>query len=140
MGALSHIAFFVGDLSVMSRFYVDLFGMRITWQNEEKAYLTTGKLDILGLLVGDPNLNAERANIHDLEIDGPSTPNFFHFGFVAERREELNEIIEKLNKKNIPIVGPKISRDGTVSIYFCDPEGNALQAVLPPRDYFAEPR
>ena len=63
MRSLAHIAIFCNNLDLMEIFYIEVFSMWTFWKmDDDKAYLTSGNLDIFGLLqkINHKNHNAVR--------------------------------------------------------------------------------
>lgn len=136
MVCISHIAIQVCNLDLMEHFYQATFGMRTVWKApNEKAYLTTGNGDILALL-REPGYRPLRYDLAEVLRDPRMTPNFPHFGAVVDSLDRFTELMERLKAQGLTIYGPKVSRDTTHSFYFHDPEGNAVQVVYPPPEYF----
>ena len=129
MPCFSHVAILVRDLDKSIDFYTSLFGMRVKWRNEEKAYLGLSEHDSLALLKGDQG--GGHFDLTKITLNNEPTPNFYHFGPVATSEDEFNQLMTKVKGAGIKIAGPKISRDGTKSFYFNDSEGYTIQVLLP---------
>lgn len=133
---MTHIAIFVKDLDLMEEFYQRLFKMKTIWKKtDDKAYLTTGSGDIFALL---QNAHERKKIFHlaQITVDQFSTPNFPHFGIVVDSEEEFQALLDQVRQSDLQVAGPKTSRDTTHSFYILDPEGNPVQIVWPPREYF----
>ena len=136
MRAFSHIAIVVQDLEEMERFYRAVFDMKTVWKRPgDKAYLTTGNNDILGLLRGRSEPRSP-VDLGEIEDSAAQTPNFPHFGLVVDTVKEFDDLLCLATERGLEIAGPKSSRDVTTSFYFHDPEGNCLQVVYAPPEYF----
>ncbi|HJU11907.1 MAG TPA: VOC family protein [Candidatus Binataceae bacterium] len=116
---LRHLALNVQDVEAAVSFYQRVFGMRMAWQpDEDNAYLTSG-CDNLALHRG---LTGERSG---QALD--------HFGFIVPTVEELQAGYDWALKNRIDIERPlRQHRDGSVSYYIRDPDGNLIQILYEP--------
>jgi catechol 2,3-dioxygenase-like lactoylglutathione lyase family enzyme len=115
---LRHVALRVRDVHTAAAFYAETFGMRVVWAPDaENVYLSSGD-DSLALHYA-PDARAEGA------LD--------HFGFVVARPEDVEAAAATLRARNVPLVHePKTHRDGSVSCYCRDPDGNLVQILYLP--------
>nr|VFK60394.1 MAG: Catechol 2,3-dioxygenase [Candidatus Kentron sp. UNK]VFK69237.1 MAG: Catechol 2,3-dioxygenase [Candidatus Kentron sp. UNK] len=138
MKSFSHIGILVNNLSVMEEFYRDILGMRIIWSSEgEKSYLTYGNNDVLGLQQKKHDVGAT-IDLNTIRKKDINTPMFFHFGVMIDSKEEYIELLDRIKNNNIIISEEKTSRDGSVSVYFSDPEKNCIQVSYAPRNYYEQ--
>jgi catechol 2,3-dioxygenase-like lactoylglutathione lyase family enzyme len=93
--------------------------MKVVWQPDpDNAYLSSGcdNLAIHRGAVGDRNVQA---------LD--------HLGFIAATIAEVESGYAWAQANGIKIVNPlKHHRDGSVSFYLCDPDGNVIQVLYEP--------
>lgn len=138
MIVVSHIAIMVDDLDSMEQFYCAAFRMRTVWKEDGvKCYLTTGNHDILGLLTGQAEAQPRfGADLEAVDLKGPETPSFFHFGTIVTTLTEFESVKKHLEDQGLVVSGIRTSRDTTRSFYCLDPEGNALQVAYVPATYF----
>jgi catechol 2,3-dioxygenase-like lactoylglutathione lyase family enzyme len=116
---LRHLALRVADVKRAVDFYTRVFGMRVVWQPDaDNAYLSSG-CDNLALHRGDAGDRSAQA------LD--------HFGFMAPTIAEVEAGYRWALENNLDIVHPlKRHRDGSVSFYLRDPDGNVIQALYEP--------
>lgn len=121
---LAHQAINVKDLEHSKRFYRDVLGMDVLYQDAMHVFLKVGERENFGILalLGRPETGPEPVD--------PSTRQgnkYNHFGFRARTSEEVYEFAEYLKGKNVPIIkGPYTRKDGS-SVYFLDPDGYTLE-------------
>ena len=115
---LWHLALRVRDLEAALAFYRDVFGMRVVWRPDaENAYLSSG----------DDNLALHQAD------DVQGTGALDHLGFVVAAPGDVHAAAETLRARGVEIVqAPREHRDGTVSCYCRDPDGNLVQILWLP--------
>jgi catechol 2,3-dioxygenase-like lactoylglutathione lyase family enzyme len=118
---LRHLAIKVSDMPRARAFYEGLLGMKVVWEPDpDNVYLTSGS-DNLAL-----HKAAEgRKEGGDTVLD--------HFGFLVEGVQQVKEMEAAFRKAGIKIIHPfKVHRDGSVSFYMADPEGNVIQILYEP--------
>ncbi len=116
---LRHLALTVSDVERSREFYVRVFGMRVVWQPDaENVYMSSG-CDNLALHRGDAGDRA-RQSLH-------------HLGFVAATVKDVEDGYEWARHNGIEIAQPlRKHRDGSVSFYLRDPDGNVIQVLYEP--------
>lgn len=119
---LRHLALKVTAMAPMRAFYEDVLGMRAVWEPDaDNLYLSSG-LDNLALHVMSAE---ERAGGRDTRLD--------HFGFIAPDQKTVETLHERLARAGVPIKTPlRRHRDGSVSFYLSDPDGNTVQILYEP--------
>ena len=120
---MRHLALKVSDLERTKDFYVRVFGMKLVWQPDaDNAYLSTGS-DNLALHRGGPALANETANAQRLD----------HLGFIVATIADLEASYAWAQSAGLKIEHElKHHRDGSVSFYIRDPDGNLVQALYEP--------
>jgi catechol 2,3-dioxygenase-like lactoylglutathione lyase family enzyme len=116
---LRHLALKVSDVDRAVTFYTRVFGMRLVWQPDpENAYLSSG-CDNLALHQGSHG-DAD-AQVLD------------HFGFIAASTADVEASWAWAQSERLDIAHPlKHHRDGSVSFYIRDPDGNTIQVLFEP--------
>jgi catechol 2,3-dioxygenase-like lactoylglutathione lyase family enzyme len=116
---LRHLALRVADVERAKEFYLKVFGMRVVWQPDaDNAYLTSG-CDNLALHRGDAGDRAAQS------LD--------HLGFVVSTVAEVESGFSWAQQNDVSIVHPlRHHRDGSVSFYIRDPDGNVIQLLYEP--------
>ena len=115
---LWHLALRVRDLRAEVAFYTEMFGMRVTWAPDERnVYLSSG-IDSLAL--------------HEATDVAPGGA-LDHLGFLVDRPEDVYAAADALRARGVPIAHePRRHRDGSVSCYCRDPDGNLVQVLYLP--------
>jgi len=116
---MRHLALKVSDVERAKDFYVRVFGMKIVWQPDpDNAYLSSG-CDNLALHRGAPGDSSAGA------LD--------HLGFIVASVAELEAGWRWAETEQLDIVHPlRHHRDGSVSFYIRDPDGNVIQLLFEP--------
>jgi catechol 2,3-dioxygenase-like lactoylglutathione lyase family enzyme len=117
---LRHLALNVSDMARARAFYEGLLGMKVVWEPDPKnVYLSSG-CDNLALHTTEAK-KERRETVLD------------HFGFLVGGIEEVKEWEGRMREAGVRIVHPfKVHRDGSVSFYMADPEGNVIQILYEP--------
>jgi len=115
---LRHLALRVRDVHAAARFYTETFGMRVVWEPDgENVYLSSGSDNLA--LHQDPHAAPGGA------LD--------HLGFLVATADEVHRAAERLSARGVPIArAPATHRDGSVSCYCRDPDGNLIQVLYLP--------
>jgi catechol 2,3-dioxygenase-like lactoylglutathione lyase family enzyme len=113
---LRHLALNVKDVARAADFYQRVFGMTIVWQpDEDNAYLSSGC----------DNLALHRGSVGDR-----SAQSLDHLGFIVPTIEELEAGYGWAHENQLDIARPlRRHRDGSVSYYVRDPDGNIIQIL-----------
>jgi catechol 2,3-dioxygenase-like lactoylglutathione lyase family enzyme len=121
---LRHLALNVKDVAAAADFYRRVFGMKIVWQPDpDNAYLSSG-CDNLALHRGSEGDRAHQS-LYRLALD--------HLGFIVATVEELEAGYQWAQANRLEIVRPlRRHRDGSVSYYIRDPDGNVVQLLYEP--------
>ncbi len=116
---LRHLALRVNDVARAVEFYQRVFGMRLVWQPDpDNAYLSSG-CDNLALHRG--------AHVE------PDAGALDHLGFVVPSVAEVEAAWRTAQAAKLEIARPlRHHRDGSVSFYIRDPDGNLIQLLYEP--------
>jgi catechol 2,3-dioxygenase-like lactoylglutathione lyase family enzyme len=116
---LRHLALDVKDVARAVDFYGRVFGMTIVWQPDtDNAYLSSGC----------DNLALHRGSAGDR-----SAQSLDHLGFIVSTIDELEAGYQWAQEKPLDIASPlRRHRDGSVSYYLRDPDGNVIQVLYEP--------
>lgn len=109
----------VADVERATKFYCRVFGMKLVWQPDpDNTYLSSG-CDNLALHLGDAG------DPHAQALD--------HLGFIVPTIAEVEAGYAWAQANAIDIATPlKHHRDGSVSFYIRDPDGNVVQLLYEP--------
>ena len=116
---MRHLALKVSDVERARDFYARVFGMKIVWQPDpDNAYLSSGS----------DNLALHRA------VDcGGDAQRLDHLGFIVPTIADVEAGYAWARSNGVEIVHElKHHRDGSVSFYIRDPDGNVIQALYEP--------
>ncbi len=116
---LRHLALTVADVARAREFYERVFGMKLVWRpDSDNAYLSSG-CDNLALHRGNPGDRTAQS------LD--------HLGFIVATVADLEQAYEWAQRERLEIARPlKHHRDGSVSFYIRDPDGNVIQLLFEP--------
>lgn len=121
---LAHQAINVRDMEAAKRFYVDVLGMSVLYQDAMHVFLKVGTGENFGILalLGKPKSGPEPVDPRQRQGN-----TYNHFGFRAKSEKEVFEFAEYLRSKNVQILkGPYARKDGA-SVYFLDIDGYTLE-------------
>jgi len=116
---LRHLALKVADVPRSVDFYRRVFGMKIVWEPDpDNVYLSSG---------------CDNLAIHRGEGGDPARQHLDHLGFIVPTIADVEAGWEWVKANHIEVVNPlKHHRDGSVSFYIRDPDGNVIQALYEP--------
>ena len=119
---MHHLALKVKNLKQSKAFYLQMFGMEVVWEPDEKnVYLSSGT-DNLALHEVDQAAQSSSVAQH---LD--------HFGFIIDRIETVKTLENEFRTKEVKIIHPfKNHRDGSASFYCADPDGIVIQILYEP--------
>ncbi|HEY6419778.1 MAG TPA: VOC family protein [Candidatus Binataceae bacterium] len=122
---LRHLALNVADVERARDFYARVFGMRVVWQPDtDNAYLSSG-CDNLALHRQSAAASADAAAATAQRVD--------HLGFIVPTIADVESGFQWATANRLDIVHPlKHHRDGSVSFYLRDPDGNVIQLLYEP--------
>jgi len=116
---MRHLALKVADVERAKDFYVRVFGMKLVWQPDaDNAYLSSG---------------CDNLALHREETRGGDAQRLDHLGFIVPTIADVEAGYEWAKSSGVEIVHPvRHHRDGAVSFYIRDPDGNVVQALYEP--------
>jgi aryl-alcohol dehydrogenase-like predicted oxidoreductase/catechol 2,3-dioxygenase-like lactoylglutathione lyase family enzyme len=116
---LRHLALRVADVDRATEFYCRVFGMKVVWRPDpENAYLSSG---------------CDNLALHRADAGDRSAQALDHLGFIVPTVAEVEAGYAWATANAIDIATPlKHHRDGSVSFYLRDPDGNVIQALYEP--------
>ena len=116
---MRHLALKVSDVERAKDFYVRVFGMKVVWQPDaDNAYLSSG---------------CDNLALHRGEGNGGGADRLDHLGFIVPTIADVEAGYGWARSIGVEIVHPlKHHRDGSVSFYIRDPDGNVIQALYEP--------
>jgi catechol 2,3-dioxygenase-like lactoylglutathione lyase family enzyme len=112
------VALKVRDVAAAARFYADTFGMQVVWEPDAaNVYLSSGS-DNLAL---HEDAGVAAGGAHD------------HLGFLVATPEDVHGAAAALRARGVALhQEPRTHRDGSVSCYCRDPDGNLVQILWLP--------
>jgi catechol 2,3-dioxygenase len=128
---LSHFGIFVRDIDAMTRFYTQVFGMRLTDQGEGRNFRFQ-----LNFLSGSPDQHHQLVLASGRGADAPST--VMQMSFKVRAIDDLRRV------RAAALAGGATEMRGmnhgnALSIYFLDPEGNTVEVYLDTPWYVPQP-
>ena len=115
---LRHLALKVRDVRLASRFYCETFGMRVVWEPDaENVYLSSG---------------SDNLALHqDARVEPGGSLD--HLGFLMASADDVFAAAAALRARGVRLAHePRTHRDGSVSCYCRDPDGNLVQILWLP--------
>src|SRR5262245_19512309 len=115
---LRHLALRVRDVRAAKEFYTAVFGMRVVWEPDpQNVYLPSG---------------GDNLALHEDAAAGDGGP-LEHLGFLVSEAADVHAAATTLRARGVPIARePAVHRDGSVSCYCRDPDGNLVQILWLP--------
>jgi len=116
---MRHLALTVRDVDRTKAFYERVFGMKLVWQPDaDNAYLSSGC----------DNLALHRGNCGD-----HAAQHLDHLGFIVPSTADVEAAWEWAQAEHLDIAKAlRHHRDGSVSFYIRDPDGNVVQVLYEP--------
>jgi len=115
---LRHVALRVRDVRAAASFYTDHFGFQVVWSPDpDNVYLSSG---------------TDNLALHRDANAGPGGA-LDHLGFLVDSPDEVHAAAAALRARQVPLAHePRVHRDGSVSCYCRDPDGNLIQILYLP--------
>jgi catechol 2,3-dioxygenase-like lactoylglutathione lyase family enzyme len=116
-GAISAITLFVEDLAATKQFYLDVFGLPVTYEDESSAVFTFGSTLINLLTVGEaPEL------IAPAPVASPDDGSRFQFTLTVD---DVDAMCAELSRRGVALLNGPIDRPwGVRTACFRDPAGH----------------
>ena len=104
----------VRDLEALEGFYTDVFGLRVLEREDDRVWLALGERARLGLWLPGEKEFGDEGGRH------------VHFAMSADPGS-LDELVQRMNARQMPVRGPVEHPGGDRSVYLEDPEGNVVE-------------
>jgi len=116
---MRHLALRVSDVDRAAAFYERVFGMKVVWKPDaENAYLSSG---------------CDNLALHRGPGGDPAFQRLDHLGFIIPTIADVEAAWLWAQQEKLDVVHPlKHHRDGSVSFYIRDPDGNVIQVLYEP--------
>lgn len=121
---IAHQAINVVDFERSKKFYCEVLGMSVLYQDAMHVFLKVGEGETFGILalLGKPKSGPMPVDPRERQGN-----LYNHFGFRAKTEKEVYEFSEHLKVHGVSILkGPYTRKDGA-SVYFLDPDGYTLE-------------
>lgn len=122
MAKIRHIAIFSDNPARLAKFYVDVYGMKITGESQGDVWITDGYMDVA--LISRKSETAPKPGIH-------------HFGFTLES-DEKPVVYEKMTQLGLKPWDPRVDNPTIVRPYVEDAgkdiDGNRFDLTLGKRE------
>lgn len=112
---MGHVAIHVSDMSRAKKFYQETLGLEGRWTKDS---------DWANFRLGTDDLSL-------VKREGAVHPP--HFALRVKSREDLKSAHAELKAKGVEVEEISGHRDGSISFYFKDPDGNILEALWDPK-------
>jgi catechol 2,3-dioxygenase len=128
---LAHVGIFVRDIEAMTRFYTEVFGLRMTDHGEGRNFKMT-----LHFLSGSPDQHHQLVLASGRAADAPST--IMQLSFKVDVIDGLRRVRAlALARGATQMRG--MNHGNALSIYFLDPEGNTVEVYVDTPWYIPQP-
>jgi catechol 2,3-dioxygenase-like lactoylglutathione lyase family enzyme len=116
---MRHLALKVADVERAKDFYARVFGMKVVWQPDpDNAYMSSG---------------SDNLALHRAADRGGEAQRLDHLGFIVPTIADVEAGYAWARSNGVEIVHElRHHRDGSVSFYIRDPDGNVIQALYEP--------
>jgi catechol-2,3-dioxygenase len=128
---LSHFGIFVRDIDAMTRFYTQVFGLRLTDQGIGGTFKYQ-----LNFLSGSPTQHHQLVLASGRAAEGPST--VMQMSFKVGAIDDLRRVREKAITAGATMMRG-MNHGNAMSVYFEDPEGNTIEVYLDTPWYVPQP-
>ena len=130
---LTHMGLYVRDLEAMTRFYAEVLGLVVADRGPGRAPGTE-----MAFMTADPECHHQVVMISGRpDIDGYNPIN--QISFTVGSLSELRQVRDRALARGATALR-QTSHGNAWSIYFCDPEGNTLEAYLDTPFHVPQPR
>jgi catechol 2,3-dioxygenase len=128
---LSHVGIFVHDIEAMTRFYTEVFGLRLTDHGVGRTFRNR-----LHFLSGSADQHHQLVLADGRPADAQST--VMQLSFKLASLQELREIRARAVDRGATQMRG-LNHGNAISIYFMDPEGNTVEVYLDTPWYVPQP-
>jgi catechol-2,3-dioxygenase len=112
---MGHVAIHVKDVEKSLRWYESVLGLKGRWTKDQ---------DWANLKLGNDDLSL---------VASEKAKHPVHCGFRVKTKEDLQIVHADLLAKGVEVEKISGHRDGSISFYFKDPDGNYLEALWDPK-------
>lgn len=128
---LSHVGIFVSDMDTMTRFYTEVFDLKLTDQGEGRNFKMK-----LHFLSGSAQQHHQLVLASGRAAGSPST--VMQLSFKVSEIDDLRRLrVRALERGASQMRG--MNHGNALSIYFSDPEGNTVEVYLDTPWYIPQP-
>ncbi len=128
---LSHVGIFVRDMEAMTRFYTEVFDLKLTDQGEGRNFKVK-----LHFLSGSPQQHHQLVLASGRAADAPST--VMQLSFKVDAIDDLRRLRERALARGASQMRG-MNHGNALSIYFSDPEENTVEVYLDTPWYIPQP-
>jgi catechol 2,3-dioxygenase len=128
---LSHFGIYVRDIDAMTRFYTEVFGMRLTDKGEGRNFKVK-----LHFLSATPEQHHQLVLAAGRPADAPST--VMQLSFKVRQIDSLRRVRARALQSGATQMRG-MNHGNALSIYFLDPEGNTVEVYLDTPWYVPQP-
>jgi catechol 2,3-dioxygenase len=128
---LSHFGIFTRDIDAMTRFYTEVFGLRLTDQGEGRNFRMK-----LHFLSNSPDQHHQLVLAGGRGADAPST--VMQLSFKVTEIDHLRQVRARALERGATQMRG-MNHGNALSIYFSDIEGNTVEVYLDTPWYVAQP-
>ncbi|MEJ7931037.1 VOC family protein [Ramlibacter sp. AN1015] len=128
---LSHFGIYVRDIDAMTRFYTEVFGLRLTDQGEGRNFKVK-----LHFLSGSPEQHHQLVLASGRAADAPST--VMQLSFKVAEIDHLRQVRARALAAGATQMRG-MNHGNALSIYFSDIEGNTVEVYLDTPWYVPQP-
>lgn len=124
MVGIEHIAICAKDSKALCEWYVDMFGLKVVFQNDDGVFFVK---------LGDGSM------LEIMRATGGSQPEHIealgirHLALSLETSEEFDSYVEKIKNANMKVLEEVVEfESGLKTFFFADPEGNVMHFIYRP--------
>ena len=132
---VDHVAIAAKDTAALSRWYCEVLGMRVLFQNDKEpaTYLVGGSMGAVIEIMPD---NGEKVVVHQ-----PYDPGIRHIALRVADFDAAYAALEAFHREGsvLGLMPPAPAAGGGQIAFFHDPEGTLIQIVSRDRELFAPP-
>jgi catechol-2,3-dioxygenase len=112
---IAEVTLQTGDLDRLKRFYVEVIGLPVLQDQDDRVWLSAGKDSRIGLWTPGTKEFGDQPGVH------------VHFALTVEA-PTLNALVQRLRAAETDFRGPVEHEGGDRSLYWTDPDGHCGEA------------